>query len=111
MDGARIYPRPISFCEGPSLRGSGRPGERPFEEVREARVEGLQVLGSGDTVSLVLEGEQLVGDAQFVEVFRDGVDVVLGDIRVPETLHDQKLPADVLHEVHRRALAVAVRNL
>ena len=89
--GGRGYRVP-SFCENPSLLASGGLENALSKKSAKARVENLQVLGARDAVPLVLEGEQLVGNVVFAEGFRDGVDVVRGDVRVPETLYDQQLP-------------------
>src|SRR3712207_8757351 len=92
------------------ISGAATFSEGHFEEVRQAWVEDLQVPRAGDAVSLVLEGEQLVGDAEFTQNLRDGLDVIRGDVRVLEALHDKEPPPDVLHEVYRGARMVALRD-
>ena len=62
------------------------------EELGEARVEDAQVLRAGDAVALVFEGEEFVGDVMRFEGFRNGVDVILGYVRVLQALDDQEVP-------------------
>src|SRR5918995_2351587 len=82
-----------------------------MEEVGEARVEDAQVLRAGDAVALVLEGEEFVGDSMLFEGFRNGIDVVLGYVRVLRALYDQEVTLDVLYEVDRGPFAVTVGDI
>src|SRR5829696_1023606 len=85
--------------------------EGPAEEVGQARVEDAQVLRAGDTVALVFEGEEFVGDILALQGFRNGVNVILCDVRVLQTLDDQEVPLDVLYGVDRGPCTVTVGDI
>ena len=76
---------------GRGLREGFRLRESLLEEVGEAWVEDLQVLGTGDAVPLVLEGEEVVGDAEFLEGSRGDGGVIWGVVGVFEALNDKKV--------------------
>src|SRR5215207_1411555 len=85
--------------------------EGPLEEVGEAWVENLEVLGTGDAVAFVFEGEEFVGDILALQDFRNGGDVVLCDVWILQSLHDQERPLDVLYEFDRGPVAVAIGDI
>src|SRR5918997_4038807 len=111
----RVYietsPTPVAGRSRRSWSPVWRFREGALEEVGHACVENFEVLRTGDAVSLVVEGEHFVGKTEVVESLCDGVDVIGGDVRVLEALHDQDASADVPHEVYRGAFVVALRDL
>ena len=52
-------------------------------------------------MALVFEGEEFVGDILALQGFRNGLDIILGYVRVLQALDDQEVALDVLYEVDR----------
>ena len=72
-----------------------------LKELGEFQVQGLLVLGPGNTVSLVVKSQDLVEHVGSFQLFSHRADVLRCHVRVAPSLDDEQVSLDILHKVDR----------